>query len=85
MLVFEMLATNGKPFSFDKSEINPVRKKASIKHTVLDVVIFLLTSLGYIIQAIYFALFGKPKKNLNGELALVTAVEEVLADCWRYD
>lgn len=45
-----MMATNGKLFSFDKTEINPSRKKVSIKHTILDVVIFLLTSLGYIIQ-----------------------------------
>lgn len=45
-----MMATNGKLFSFDKTEINPARKKVSIKHTVVDVVIFLLTSLGYIIQ-----------------------------------
>ncbi|XP_055593574.1 short-chain dehydrogenase/reductase family 16C member 6 [Uranotaenia lowii] len=67
-----MLASNGKPFSFDKSEINPARKKQSVKHTVLDVIIFLLTSLGYIIQAVYYTLFGKPKKDLNGELALVT-------------
>ncbi|XP_055541727.1 estradiol 17-beta-dehydrogenase 11 [Wyeomyia smithii] len=67
-----MLASNGKPFSFDKPEINPSRKKASIKHTVLDVVIFLLTSLGYILQAIYFQLFGKPRKEIRGDVALVT-------------
>ncbi|XP_058450993.1 short-chain dehydrogenase/reductase family 16C member 6 [Malaya genurostris] len=67
-----MLATNGKPFSFDKSEINPSRKKASIKHTVLDVIVFLLTSLGYILQAIYYQLFGKPTKSIEGDLALVT-------------
>ncbi|XP_055636900.1 short-chain dehydrogenase/reductase family 16C member 6 isoform X1 [Toxorhynchites rutilus septentrionalis] len=67
-----MMSSNGKPFSFDKSEINPGRGKASVKHTVLDVVMFLLTSLGYILQAIFFALFGKPKKDLHGELVLVT-------------
>lgn len=67
-----MLASNGKLFSFDKTEINPARKKVSIKYTILDVVIFLLTSLGYILQAIYYSLFGTPKKDLTGELALVT-------------
>lgn len=67
-----MMASNGKLFSFDKTEINPARKKASVMHTILDVVIFLLTSAGYIIQSIYFAILGKPRKDLNGELALVT-------------
>lgn len=43
-----MLAGNGKLFSFDK--IETTRKKVSIRRTILDVVIFLLTSLGYIIQ-----------------------------------
>lgn len=45
-----MMVRNGKPFSFDKSEINPNRKKASVKSTVMDVVIFLLVSAGYILQ-----------------------------------
>lgn len=67
-----MLAGNGKPFSFDKSEINPHRKKATVKSTILDVIIFLLVSAGYILQSLYYALFGKPKKDLYGELALVT-------------
>ncbi|KAL1399597.1 hypothetical protein pipiens_008083, partial [Culex pipiens pipiens] len=67
-----MMVRNGKPFSFDKSEINPNRKKASVKSTVMDVVIFLLVSAGYILQSIYYALFGKPKKDLYGELAMVT-------------
>lgn len=44
----KMLASNGKLFSFDR--IDPARKKVSIKHTILDVVMFLLTSLCYIIQ-----------------------------------
>lgn len=46
----KMMVRNGKPFSFDKSEINPNRKKASVKSTVMDVVVFLLVSAGYILQ-----------------------------------
>uniref|UniRef100_A0AAG5DE78 Ketoreductase domain-containing protein n=1 Tax=Anopheles atroparvus TaxID=41427 RepID=A0AAG5DE78_ANOAO len=67
-----MLASNGKPFSFDQTDINPSRKKPSISATIMDVVVFLLASLGYILQAIYYKIFGVPKKSLNGEIALVT-------------
>uniref|UniRef100_A0A182TRN4 INB domain-containing protein n=1 Tax=Anopheles melas TaxID=34690 RepID=A0A182TRN4_9DIPT len=38
----------------------------------MDVIVFLLTSLGYILQAFYYQIFGVPKKDLNGEIALVT-------------
>ncbi|XP_035783341.1 short-chain dehydrogenase/reductase family 16C member 6-like [Anopheles albimanus] len=67
-----MLSTKGKPFSFDRTDPNPSRSKPSLWNTVLDVIVFLLTSLGYILQAIYYQIFGVPKKNLNGEIALVT-------------
>uniref|UniRef100_A0A182LWT5 Uncharacterized protein n=1 Tax=Anopheles culicifacies TaxID=139723 RepID=A0A182LWT5_9DIPT len=67
-----MLASKGKPFSFDQTELNPSRNKPSIRRTIMDVIVFLLTSLGYILQAFYYQIFGVPKKDLNGEIALVT-------------
>jgi hypothetical protein len=45
----EMIVKNGKPFSFDKTDACP-KKRATIMETILDVVVFLLTSLGYILQ-----------------------------------
>ncbi|XP_052868816.1 short-chain dehydrogenase/reductase family 16C member 6 [Anopheles cruzii] len=66
------MSTKGKPFSFDRTDPNPSRKKPSIRATVVDVVVFLLTSLGYILQAIYYQIITVQKKDLNGEIALVT-------------
>uniref|UniRef100_A0A1L8DJ28 Hydroxysteroid 17-beta dehydrogenase 11 n=1 Tax=Nyssomyia neivai TaxID=330878 RepID=A0A1L8DJ28_9DIPT len=40
--------------------------------TIVDVIVFLLVSLGYCIQDWYFIIFGMPKKSIKGELALVT-------------
>ncbi|XP_058062591.1 short-chain dehydrogenase/reductase family 16C member 6 [Anopheles bellator] len=66
------MSTKGKPFSFDRTDPNPSRKTSSIRATVVDVVVFLLTSLGYILQAIYYQIVTVQKKDLSGEIALVT-------------
>lgn len=41
-------------------------------HTIVDILVFIVVSIGYIIQDLYFIAFGYPEKDLKGEIALVT-------------
>ncbi|KAG4073001.1 hypothetical protein HA402_009420 [Bradysia odoriphaga] len=41
-------------------------------NTVMDVLVFLGASIGFIVQAIYYRITGHPEVSLNGDLALVT-------------
>ncbi|XP_055711106.1 estradiol 17-beta-dehydrogenase 11 isoform X1 [Phlebotomus papatasi] len=63
-------ASNGKSPSTSSSEATNMLRTAI--YTIVDVIVFLLVSLGYCIQDWYFIIFGMPKKSLKGELALVT-------------
>lgn len=44
----------------------------TIAYTIVDVVVFLAISIGYILQDIFYLIFGYPQKELKGELALIT-------------
>lgn len=65
-----MVVTTGKPFSFDKSLQTPP-KLVSIPQTILDVIVFLLVSLGYILQVsltivcVYIILWGAVELSMN--------------------
>lgn len=45
---------------------------AIVASTIADIIVFLATSIGFILQEFYYRIVGHPEKDLRGEVALVT-------------
>lgn len=70
---------NGKYVSGKSDTTTPGRKSKTpppfgspLLGTIVDVLVFLGVSIGFILQDWYYMIFGYPEKELRGELALVT-------------
>lgn len=49
-----------------------MRNKYTIVQAIIDVIMFVIVGIGYVIQAIYRTMVGHKKKNLKGAIAVVT-------------
>ncbi|XP_063701324.1 short-chain dehydrogenase/reductase family 16C member 6 [Culicoides brevitarsis] len=53
-------------------KLNKKNEPPNLYNTIMDIITFLLVSAGHILQTFYYTMFGYPKKDLKGELALIT-------------
>ncbi|CAB3253447.1 unnamed protein product [Arctia plantaginis] len=49
-----------------------MRDKYTVVQAIIDVIMFVIVGIGYVIQAMYRTVVGHKKKNLNGAIAVVT-------------
>lgn len=49
-----------------------MRDKYTLVQSIMDIVVFVIVGIGKIIQAIYRTISGVPKRDLKGNIALVT-------------
>lgn len=49
-----------------------MRDKYTLLQSIMDIVLFVIVGIGKIIQAIYRTMVGVPKRDLKGNVALVT-------------
>lgn len=56
----------------DKNDAQNEQTWRIVVNTIVDVIVFLGASIGYIVQAIYYTIAGYHEKSINGEIALVT-------------
>ncbi|XP_004931746.1 estradiol 17-beta-dehydrogenase 11 [Bombyx mori] len=49
-----------------------MRDKYTVVQSIIDVIVFVIVGVGYVIQAIYRTIVGYPKRDLKGGVAVVT-------------
>lgn len=49
-----------------------MREKFTVVQTIIDIIMFVIVVIRYVIQAIYRTIVGYPKKDLKGGIAVVT-------------
>ncbi|XP_045500223.1 estradiol 17-beta-dehydrogenase 11-like [Colias croceus] len=49
-----------------------MRNKYTLIQSIFDLIVTLVTVIGYLFQGIYRSIIGKPKKDLKGRIALIT-------------
>lgn len=49
-----------------------MRDKYTVVQAIIDVIMFVIVGIGYVIKAIYKSIVGRHKKDLKGAIAVVT-------------
>jgi hypothetical protein len=63
---------NGRPGPLTSEIPECMRDKYTVLQSIMDLALFLAVGIGHIIHAIYRTIVGYPKKDLKGNVALVT-------------
>ncbi|XP_022823183.1 estradiol 17-beta-dehydrogenase 11-like [Spodoptera litura] len=49
-----------------------MRDKYTVVQAIIDIIMFVIVGIGYVIKAVYLSIVGRPKKDLKGAVAVVT-------------
>lgn len=49
-----------------------MRDKYTVVQAIIDIIMFVIVGIGYVIKAVYLSIVGRPKKDLKGAIAVVT-------------